>query len=216
MPSRTDVSSAQTDPKPGGCLLRRCLIEIAETALSAALIYLVLHTFVAEPFEVQQRSMFPTITSGAHLVADKLSPAFGGYDYGDVVVFAVPSDVGLSGDTPFIKRVIGLPGDTVSLADGRVLVARAGEPPRLIDEPYLPRIDGLPQQTGCLRPDCPQSWTVGPGEMFVMGDNRPASHDSRTFGPIDSSSLIGRAWLRYYPFEDFGLIDNTGWHFAEP
>ena len=106
-----------------------CAFEIVETLVLTLVIYLVIHNFVAQPFEVQQDSMFPTIVEGEYILIDKLTPRFGDYQYGDVVVFEPPTSSGLTTDgIPFIKRVIGLPGDTVSLENGRVFVTRPGRP----------------------------------------------------------------------------------------
>lgn len=187
-----------------------CAFEVVETLVLTLLIYLVIHNFVAQPFEVQQSSMFPTIVDGEYILIDKLTPRFDGYHYGDVVVFEPPNGSGLAGDDiPFIKRIIGMPGDTISLENGRVFVTRPGADPVRIEEPYvLRREDGSTAPTDCPRVDCPMTWIVGPDEYFVMGDNRPSSQDSRVFGPIDGDLILGRAWLRYFPLDRLGLIER--------
>jgi len=187
-----------------------CAFEIVETLVLTLLIYLVIHNFVAQPFEVQQSSMVPTIVDGEYILIDKLSVRFDGYQYGDVIVFNPPTGSGLAADgIPFIKRIIGMPGDTISLENGRVFVTRPGESPVRIEEPYVVKqADGTTAPTDCPRPDCPLSWIVGENEYFVMGDNRPMSQDSRVFGPIDEDLILGRAWLRYFPLERIGLIER--------
>ena len=187
-----------------------CAFEIVETLVLTLLIYLVIHNFVAQPFEVQQSSMLPTIVDGEYILIDKLSVRFDGYHYGDVIVFNPPSGSGLADDgIPFIKRIIGMPGDTISLENGRVFVTRPGESPVRIEEPYvMKREDGTTAPTDCPRPDCPLEWIVGEDEYFVLGDNRPSSQDSRVFGPIDEELILGRAWLRYFPLERIGLIER--------
>ena len=108
-----------------------------------------------------------------------------------------------------IKRVIGLPGDTVSLENGRVFVTRPGESPVRIEEPYVVRdSDGSPSATLPTRTDSVTEWTVPDGAYFVMGDNRPESQDSRAFGPITEDLILGRAWLRYFPLERVGLVER--------
>jgi signal peptidase I len=187
-----------------------CAFEVVETLVLTLLIYLVIHNFVAQPFEVQQSSMLPTIIDGEYILIDKLTPRFDGYHHGDVVVFSPPSGSGLETQgIPFIKRVIGLPGDTVHLENGRVFVTRPGASPVRIEEPYVVETeDGSTAPTLCPPEDCPQEWIVGEDEYFVMGDNRPSSQDSRRFGPVDEELILGRAWLRYFPLERVGLIER--------
>ncbi len=187
-----------------------CAFEVVETLVLTLLIYLLIHNFVAQPFEVQQSSMVPTILDGEYILIDKLTPRFDGYTYGDVVVFNPPNDSGLATDgIPFIKRIIGMPGDTITLENGRVFVTQTGESPVRIEEPYVITLeDGTTAPTECPRVDCELTWTVGEDEYFVMGDNRPSSQDSRVFGPVDSDLILGRAWLRYFPLDRFGLIER--------
>lgn len=190
-----------------------CAFEVVETLVLTLLIYLLIHNFVAQPFEVQQSSMFPSIVEGEYVLIDKLTPRFNGYSYGDIVVFNPPTGSGLDADgIPFIKRIIGLPGDTITLENGRVFVTRPGESPVRIEEPYiLRREDGTAAPTECTRIDCPLEWIVGDDEYFVMGDNRPSSQDSRVFGPIDADLILGRAWLRYFPLDRLGLIERPSY-----
>jgi signal peptidase I len=214
LPDDTDSDGAPAPSERAGS--RRalgCAFEIVETLVLTLLIYLVIHNFVAQPFEVQQSSMSPTIVNGEYILIDKLTPRFNGYEYGDVVVFNPPSGSGL--DTqgiPFIKRIIGMPGDTVSLENGRVFVTRLDSNPVRIEEPYVVTDqDGSTSPTTCPRDDCPLTWIVGEDEYFVMGDNRPSSQDSRVFGPIESDTILGRAWLRYFPLERIGLIERPAY-----
>jgi signal peptidase I len=187
-----------------------CAFEIVETLVLTLVIYLVIHNFVAQPFEVKQASMFPTIVEGEYILIDKLTPRFSEYEYGDVVVFDPPSSSGLSTDgIPFIKRVIGLPGDTVTLENGRVFVTRPGESPVRIEEPYVLREqDGSTARTIPTTGEGTNVWVVPEDAYFVMGDNRPDSQDSRAFGPITRDLILGRAWLRYFPLERVGLIER--------
>ena len=106
---------------------------------------------------------------------------------------------------PFIKRVIGLPGDRVELRDGKVFVNDAE-----LDEPYLFEVNGIPQATE-PSPGGPEEWLVPEGEVLVFGDHRQNSADSRTFGPIDTTHVIGRAWLRYWPFDTFGILPTPSY-----
>jgi len=207
----TDPTGAPaTSERAGSRRALGCAFEVVETLVLTLLIYLLIHNFVAQPFEVQQSSMVPTIVDGEYILIDKLTPRFDSYHYGDVIVFNPPSGSGLEADgIPFIKRIIGMPGDTVSLENGRVFVTRPGEAPVRLEEPYVvKREDGSTAPTDCPRPDCPLTWIVGDGEYFVMGDNRPSSQDSRVFGPVDQDLILGRAWLRYFPLDRVGLIER--------
>jgi len=199
-----------------------CALEIVETLVLTLVIYLVIHNFVAQPFEVEQRSMLPTIAENEYVLIDKISPRFDNYHRGDIVVFQ-PPDGFSQGEVPFIKRVIGLPGDTVSLQNGRVFVAVAGGSPVRLDEPYVVRgIDGTAADTLPKDAEATTSWTIPEGTYFVMGDNRPDSQDSRYFGPIDRDLIVGRAWLRYFPLDRIGLMERPAyagislWLRAEP
>ena len=190
-----------------------CAFEIVETLVLTLVIYLVIHNFVAQPFEVQQKSMFPTIVEGEYILIDKLTPRFSEYEHGDVVVFEPPTGSGLDSEgIPFIKRVIGVPGDTITLENGRVFVTRPGESPVRIEEPYVVRQpDGSVALTQPRAANGTREWVVPDESYFVMGDNRPDSQDSRAFGPIHEDLVLGRAWLRYFPLERVGLIERPAY-----
>ncbi|HEY5436903.1 MAG TPA: signal peptidase I, partial [Candidatus Limnocylindrales bacterium] len=118
---------------------------------------------------------------------------------GQVVVFQPPATL-TEGKEPFIKRVIGVDGDTVEVRDGQVFVNGVA-----LDEPYLFRNDaGVTEPTVASGDQA--RWVVPEGELFVMGDHRQVSEDSRVFGPIPVSSVIGRGVVRYWPLPDFGVI----------
>jgi len=185
-----------------------CALEIVETLVLTLVIYVVIHNFVAQPFEVQQQSMMPTVNPGEYVLIDKISPRFNDYQRGEIVVFQPPDGFG-QGGIPFIKRVIGLPGDVVSLENGRVFVQQPGGSPVRLEEPYVVHSIG-----GGVGPTLPRdaqgttSWTVAPGTYFVMGDNRPNSQDSRVFGPVSRELIVGRAWLRYFPLDRMGFVGH--------
>jgi signal peptidase I len=174
-----------------------CLFEVVETLVLTLVIFLVIQNFVAQPYLVQQMSMQDTLQPGDYVLVDKLTPRFGGYHRGDVIVFTPPSGFEDGGTTPFIKRVIGLPGETVSIHDGQVWINGVA-----LVEPYV--YENQPTDP----PPAQSTWVVPPGELFVLGDHRVASQDSRVFGMIQISSVIGRAWLRYWPFDVFGILQT--------
>jgi signal peptidase I len=188
-----------------------CLLEIVETLVLTLVIYLLIHNFIAQPFEVDQNSMIPTISPQEYVLIDKLTPRFDDYRRGDIVVFQ-PPDGYQQGGIPFIKRVIGLPGDTVSLENGHVFIAPPGGSPVLIEEPYVvPGINGGPSETTPRDAEGTSKWTVPEGNYFVMGDNRPQSQDSRVFGPIERELIVGRAWLRYFPLNRIGFMQRPAY-----
>jgi len=214
LPDAAEPTGAPADRERAGS--RRalgCAFEIVETLVLTLLIYLLIHNFVAQPFEVQQRSMVPTIVDGEYILIDKLTTRWDGFHYGDVVVFDPPAGPGPSTNgIPFIKRIIGLPGDTVSLENGRVFVTRPGENPVRIEEPYVATLsDGSTAPTIPRNGEGTREWTVPEGAYFVMGDNRASSQDSRAFGPISEELILGRAWLRYFPLERVGVIERPAY-----
>jgi signal peptidase I len=172
-----------------------CAFEIVQTLVLTVVIFLAVQAFVAQPFQVKQSSMEHTLEPNQYVLVDKLTPRFGGYHRGDIVVFTPPDTFASEDGTPFIKRVVGLPGETVDVRDGDVYVDG-----QRLDESYLFEGQGTPASTGR------EEWTVPAGDVFVMGDHREASADSRVFGPVSESAIIGRAWLRYWPLPLFGVL----------
>jgi signal peptidase I len=178
-----------------------CLFEIVETLVLTLIIFVVIQNFVAQPYKVQQESMERTLEPEQYVLVDKLTPRFDTYKRGDIVVFTPPEDWGDNG-TPFIKRVIGEAGDTVQIRDdGLVYVNDVA-----LDEPYVysDEVGGPPQAT--TAPLEQATWTIADNEVFLMGDHRSNSADSRTFGPVEVDQIIGRAWLRYWPLDTFGIL----------
>jgi signal peptidase I len=178
-----------------------CLFEIVETLVLTLIIFLVIQTFVAQPYKVQQQSMEHTLEPDQYVLVDKLTPRFDTYKRGDIVVFKPPPDWAQEDGTPFIKRVIGLGGDTVEIHDGNVYINHTK-----IDEPYIYKAaPGDPPQPTTV-PGDENRWVIPTGDLFLMGDHRSNSADSRTFGPVTDGQVIGRAWLRYWPLDVFGIL----------
>jgi signal peptidase I len=176
-----------------------CLFEIVETLVLTLIIFLVIQNFVAQPFKVQQQSMEHTLEPDQYVLVDKLTPRLDTYKRGDIVVFTPPADWAQDDGTPFIKRVIGVGGDQVEVKDGDVYVNGT----RLV-EPYLfaDASGDPPGRTTASQ----ESWTVPAGELFLMGDHRANSADSRSFGTVPVAHIVGRAWLRYWPMNVFGIL----------
>ena len=172
-----------------------CLFEIVETLVLTFVIFLVIQNFVAQPYRVQQNSMERTLEPDQYVLVDKLTKNFDDYKRGDIVVFN-PPDAWSQGDgTPFIKRVIGVAKDEVAIRDGHVYINGLQ-----LEEPYV--YGGQETQvTGGQ-----STWVVPDNQLFVMGDHRTNSADSRVFGPVEKAQVVGRAWLRYWPFNTFGIL----------
>jgi len=176
-----------------------CLLEIVETLVLTLIIFFVIQTFVAQPYRVQQVSMERTLEPDQYVLVDKLTPRFDAYKRGDVIVFNPPSNWVQAQGQPYIKRVIGIGGDTVELKGGRVLINGTA-----LLEPYVYQEDGNSQPTDALIGVA--KWIIPQGQLFLMGDHRSNSADSREFGPVDITAVIGRAWLRYWPINTFDIL----------
>ncbi len=164
------------------------LRELLETVLPAVLIALLINLFLAQATRVFGQSMEPTLYSDQRLVIEKLSYHFHSARRGDVVVLRVPEQ----SDELLIKRVVGLPGETIDIREGRVYVDG-----RLLDEPYIHQATRDNQQDPIVVP---------PLHVFVMGDNRGFSNDSRSFGVVPLEHIVGRAWFSYWPIDRIGLV----------
>lgn len=163
--------------------------EIFQTALISFGIFLFVYIFLVQPHRVQGISMLPNFESGELLLTQKLTYRFANPEFKDIIVFEAP--VGTKAD--FIKRIIGTPGDTVKIEDGEVTVNGL-----ILDENY---IDSTTEGNTTL--------TLKSDEYFVLGDNRSASSDSRTFGPINKKSIKGKVWLVYWPLLESGGYKGT-------
>jgi signal peptidase I len=170
-----------------GSRLRAIVIELLQTVALAGVFYLVISLLTARVV-VEGPSMRPTLLSGEWIIVNRLMYRVGSPQRGDVVVFLPPTNAQTD---DLIKRVIGLPGETVEIRDGSVWINSAR-----LDEIYV---------SGITRPD--NHWQLGEDDLFVMGDNRPISLDSRSFGPINLSEVVGKAWVIYWPPAEWGLLE---------
>lgn len=165
--------------------------EVVKFFLIAAVIVVPIRLYVAQPFLVEGPSMEPTFHSGDYLVVEEISYKTGNPERGDVVVAHNPNHPQLF----LIKRVIGLPQETVVVENGTVTITSTAHPDGLeLTEPYIGNIRGTPTTE-----------QLGPNEYFLMGDNRAQSSDSRTFGPVTREAIEGQVFLRLFPFRDIGF-----------
>jgi signal peptidase I len=183
---------------------RRWALEWLAVVLIALGVAIVVRVYVVQTFFIPSASMEPTLMVGDRILVDKLSYHLHGVGRGDIVVFARPPlEPATPGINDLVKRVIGLPGETVTFSGGRVWIE--GRPLR---EPWLPK-GTVTTYTGGNIPGClpaAQGCKVPPGHYFVMGDNRGDSEDSRFFGPIPRSLIVGRVFMRIWPISRAGFL----------
>lgn len=186
--------------RPGGGVLAFIAELIKVAALSAAII-LPVRYFLIKPFYVNGASMEPNFFNHEYLIIDEISYRFNEPKRGEVVVFRNPEDE----KQYFIKRVVGLPGERVVVKDGQVQIFNNLAPAGItLNEDYLPADLATGGQADV---------TLAPDEFFVLGDNRRASLDSRRFGPLPRREIVGRTWLRGWPPNRIGVIDNPRFGF---
>lgn len=165
--------------------------ELIKVFLIAIVIIVPIRYFLVQPFFVRGASMEPNFQDGQYLIIDELSYRFREPQRGEVIVFRYPQNH----NQFFIKRVIGLPGEQVTIENGNVIIRndKYQEGVQLDESAYLP-----PD----VRTGGNLTMQLGPEEYFVLGDNRPASSDSRSWGVVHRYEIIGRAWIRAFPFID--------------
>lgn len=168
--------------------------EWVKVLIAAVVIGLLVTTFVIQRNTVSGSSMFPTLKPKDELLVEKVSKWFGGIARGDIITVHMEDLAFRDGEANIIKRVIGLPGDVISFENNRVLVN--GTP---LDEPYLP--EGTTTTASVAKF---ANVTLGADEYFVMGDNRKDSLDSRRFGPVKKSDVIGEVLVRFLPLNAIG------------
>lgn len=170
----------------------RNLVEWVGIVVGALVVALVVKTFLIQAFFIPSLSMYPTLDKGDRVLVNKLSYKVHDVHRGDLVVFERPPGQPASTIKDLIKRVVGLPGDEIEGRAGVVYING-----RRLAEPYL--VDGVTTDNLPLM-------TVPKGDVFVMGDNRGDSADSRVFGPIDEDSIVGRAFIRVWPIPDIHIF----------
>jgi signal peptidase I len=166
---------------------QRSLLEIIQTVVLAILLYFVIDSVVAR-VRVENVSMEPTLMPGEFLLVNRLAYRFGEIDYGDIIVFHNPGNPA----EDFIKRVIGLPGDMVTVENGIVYI---NDFP--LDESYI-----------AAPPNYSGSWEVPEGGVFVLGDNRNQSSDSHAWGFVPVENIVGRALVIYWPLDSVQILNE--------
>jgi signal peptidase I len=193
-----------TPPKSFGKRALSFIWEMAKIALISLVIILPIRYFLVKPFYVKGASMEPNFYDNEYLIIDEITYRFSDPQRGDIVVFKYPKDPRQF----FIKRVIGLPGETVKISDGIVHVTTIDGEVNVLNEEYLP---------GDIETRLPVSGygqlDLGEDEYYLLGDNRDQSLDSRVFGSIRRDYIIGRTWIRGWPFTRLTVFGSPDYEF---
>src|SRR3989344_4501453 len=174
--------------------------ELLQFAIVALLIVVPIRSLVAQPFIVSGSSMYPTFEDGNYLIVDEISYRFEKPARGDVIIFRFPKDR----KKFFIKRIIGLPGESFEIKNSSITIVNKDNPGGFIlNEPYIKNVSYNYE-----------SVKLNQDEYFLMGDNRGASSDSRSWGNVKKNLIIGRAFIRLLPLNEIGLRPG-GYEFVE-
>lgn len=182
------------DEEGTGDKLKNNLIELIEFVAIVFAILMAIRVFAAEPHRVDGSSMIPNFHTGDMIITNKLAARFSDFKRGEVVVLQDPMDA----TKVFIKRIIGLPGETLKLADGKIYIKG-----QLLDEPYLPSGLLTPGESFLKSGD---EVVIPEGNYFLIGDNRSNSSDSREWGFLKKELIIGQALLRYWPINQAAIL----------
>ncbi len=183
-------------------MLRRLgafFLDILEVVVFAVAIFLFIYLLILRPHKIKGASMQPNYPDGEYLLTEKVSYYLHEPQRGDVIVFKPP----VSEEDEFIKRIIGLPGDKVSVLNGKVYVNGKILPEKYLDENLITSGGSFLAENTTV--------TVPGGEYFVLGDNRPHSSDSRAWGFITKNKISGRAWLIYWPPPSVGFVKKVSY-----
>lgn len=173
------------------------MFDLVQTFVIAGAIFVVVYALLFRPYQVNGLSMFPNFENGEYVLTNLISLRFGHLDRGQVIVFHSPTEK----NKDFIKRIIGLPGDTVGLSNGDVTVNG-----KKIDQSFLP--PHLRTNGGAFLQEG-QQVVVPEGQYFVMGDNRDYSSDSREWGFVTKKKIIGKSFAVYWPISRFRLVEHA-------
>lgn len=168
-------------------------LDLIETIVMALAVFVVIYLFLFQPHQVRGNSMYPNFHDGEYILTDKISYRVGEPKRGDVVIFKAPRNE----EYDYIKRIIGLPGETIKISSNQIIINNTALP-----ESYLDKI--ITSSGSFLRPQ--DQILVPENNFFVLGDNRSHSSDSREWGFVPKENIIGKAWLRYWPPPAFGIV----------
>jgi signal peptidase I len=172
--------------------------EFLKIVIIAAIIVLPIRYFIFQPFIVKGESMVPNFQSGDYLIVDEFSFLIGKPQRGNVIVLKYPMDM----SQRFIKRIVGLPGETVDIKNGKIVITKDNKSFTLDEKTYLPNLTGT---------DGDVHVTLGNNEYFVLGDNRDHSYDSRKWGVLPKEDIVGKASLRLFPITSLSFIKTPSY-----
>lgn len=170
--------------------------DFIQTLVVFGAIFALIYLFIAQPHKVSGLSMFPTFDNGDYIMTDKITYRFRDPERGDVVVLKNPRDE----SQDFIKRIVGLPGETIEVSNNRIIINET-----LLKEDYLSK--GVITTPGNFLSES-ESVKIPENQYVVMGDNRTHSSDSREWGGITQEEIVGKVFFRYWPPQSFGLIKH--------
>jgi len=199
--SNTPPIQSPSNPDSNQTTLWRGLADLVKTALVVIVLVVITRGFILQPFIVDGSSMEPRFHTNDYLLVDKISYRLHPVTRGDIIVFKYPLQTSVN----YVKRVIGLPGETVKIQNGSVYIINSQYPDGLaLSEPYV--IDHAETLLPSGAADA--QYVVPANEYFVMGDNRPASSDSRSWGFVPKDDIIGRVDVQAFPLNEFTFISD--------
>lgn len=178
------------------------VLEIIKIALIASVIVFVIRYFLIQPFFVKGASMEPNFSDGEYLIIDELSYKFREPHRGEIIVFKYPRDP----KQYYIKRIVGLPGEEIEIKGNQVIIRDESNTleDMILEEEYLPENELTLASPGLSG----RKWKLKSDEYFVMGDNRIASSDSRTWGPLQKKFIVGKVFVRAFPLDKFTMFQG--------
>jgi len=185
-------------------LIGSFFLDLIETTVIALAIFIIIYLFLFQPHQVRGNSMYPNFHDGEYILTDKASYHLREPKRGDVIIFHAPRNE----EYDYIKRIIGLPGEIVSTKEGQILINH-----KILNEVYLPETyittPGSFLQIG-------EDISIPEDQYFVLGDNRSYSSDSREWGLVPKTNIVGKAWLRYWPADRLGSISEVHYQVLSP
>ncbi len=188
-----DYLKYSSEPPKSQTTMKDHVVDFFQTLVVFAAIGTAIYWIIAQPHKVSGSSMFPNFKNNDYIITDKVSYKIGDPQRGDIVVFKNPKDETVD----FIKRILAVPGDKIKVADGKIYLNGSE-----LNEPYL--ANTIVTNPGAFLKDG-QEVTVNDGHYITIGDNRPASSDSREWGFITRAEIIGKVFFRYWPADVIGL-----------